>query len=238
MYPLLNNSLRGKLDMMKEQVLKKFNEHAATYDEQRKKLIPCFDDFYSIPISLIESDKTQPTVLDIGAGTGLISAYLKEKFPEAQLTLIDLSEKMLEVAKQRFQDEEIDYVTADYTTYKFEQTFDIIISSLSIHHLSDEEKRKLYQNVYTWLNPGGIFINADQVLGHTPSIDSMYKQDWWEKISASGLTPKQLDEARERTKLDRMSTLQQQLDWLTESGFRDVDCVYKYFNFVVLVGKK
>ncbi|WP_232726063.1 class I SAM-dependent methyltransferase [Bacillus sp. FJAT-42315] len=224
--------------MMKEQVLKKFNEHAATYDEQRKKLIPCFDDFYSIPISLIESDKTQPTVLDIGAGTGLISAYLKEKFPEAQLTLIDLSEKMLEVAKQRFQDEEIDYVTADYTTYKFEQTFDIIISSLSIHHLSDEEKRKLYQNVYTWLNPGGIFINADQVLGHTPSIDSMYKQDWWEKISASGLTPKQLDEARERTKLDRMSTLQQQLDWLTESGFRDVDCVYKYFNFVVLVGKK
>ncbi|PAQ16042.1 SAM-dependent methyltransferase [Bacillaceae bacterium SAOS 7] len=224
--------------MTKEQVLKKFNEHAATYDEQRKKLIPCFDDFYSIPISLIESDKEQPTVLDIGAGTGLFSAFLKEKFPEAQLTLIDLSEKMLEVAKQRFQDEEIDYVTADYTTYKFEQTFDIIISSLSIHHLSDEEKRKLYQNVYTWLNPGGIFINADQVLGHTPSIDSMYKQDWWEKISASGLTPKQLDEARERTKLDRMSTLQQQLDWLTESGFRDVDCVYKYFNFVVLVGKK
>ncbi|OZI12101.1 SAM-dependent methyltransferase [Bacillaceae bacterium SAS-127] len=223
---------------MKEQVLKKFNEHAATYDEQRKKLIPCFDDFYSIPISLIESDKVKPTVLDIGAGTGLFSACLKEKFPQAQLTLIDLSEKMLEVAKQRFKDEDIDYVTADYTTYKFEQTFDIIISSLSIHHLSDEEKRNLYQDVYTWLNPGGIFINADQVLSHTPSIDSMYKQDWWEKISASGLTPKQLDEARERTKLDRMSTLQQQLDWLTASGFRDVDCVYKYFNFVVLIGKK
>lgn len=224
--------------MMKEQVLKKFNEHAATYDEQRKKLIPCFDDFYSIPISLIESNKAQPTVLDIGAGTGLFSAFLKEKFPQAQLTLIDLSEKMLEIAKQRFQDEDIDYVTADYTTYKFEQTFDIIISSLSIHHLSDEEKIKLYQNVYTWLNPGGIFINADQVLGHTPFIDSMYKQDWWQKISASGLTKEQLEAARERTKLDRMSTLQQQLDCLTDSGFHDVDCVYKYFNFVVLVGRK
>ncbi|WP_338751136.1 class I SAM-dependent methyltransferase [Bacillus sp. FJAT-52991] len=227
------------MDTTKEQVMNRFNEHAAVYDEQRKKLIPCFDDFYSIPISLIESGKKDPSVLDIGAGTGLFSAFLKEKFPQAQLTLIDLSEKMLEIAKKRFNHEEIRYVTADYTKYQFEeQTFDIIISSLSIHHLSDEEKRKLYQNVYKWLNPGGIFINADQVLGHTPFIDSLYKQDWQQKIAASGLTKQQLETAHERTKLDRMSTLQQQLDWLTESGFHDVDCVYKYFNFVVLFGRK
>ncbi|WP_203362973.1 class I SAM-dependent methyltransferase [Bacillus sp. REN10] len=226
------------MDTTKKQVMHKFNEHAAAYDEQRKKLIPCFDDFYSIPISLIECEKEAPTVLDIGAGTGLFSAFLKEKFPKAQFTFIDLSENMLEIAKKRFEHEEIHYITADYTQYKFNQTFDIIISSLSIHHLSDEEKRKLYEEVHTLLNPGGVFINADQVLGHTPFIDSLYKQDWWQKIEASGLTKQQLEEARERTKIDRMSTLPQQLNWLTESGFHDVDCIYKYFNFVVLFGRK
>jgi tRNA (cmo5U34)-methyltransferase len=35
-----------------------------------------------------------------------------------------------------------------------------------------------------------------------------------------------------------MSTLAEQLNWLKESGFKDVDCIYKYFNFVVLFGRK
>lgn len=53
-----------------------------------------------------------------------------------------------------------------------------------------------------------------------------------------GLTRQELDAAYERTKLDKMSTLDNQLNWLQESGFKDVDCVYKYFNFVVLFGRK
>ncbi len=42
----------------------------------------------------------------------------------------------------------------------------------------------------------------------------------------------------ERTKLDKMATLDQQLSWLTEIGFADVDCMYKYYNFVVMFARK
>lgn len=227
------------MEITKKNIKEQFNANAAQYDPQRKQLIPCFDDFYSIPIALLESEKDTPSILDIGAGTGLLSAFVKEKMPNAAITLIDLSEKMMDVAKERFKNEErMEYILADYTEYKFDKTYDFVISSLSIHHLTDEEKQKLYATIFSILNDGGIFINADQVLGHTPFIESLYKEDWKHKIEASGLTKQELQAAYERTKLDKMSTLEDQLNWLQERGFKEVDCVYKYFNFVVLYGKK
>lgn len=223
----------------KQTIKEQFNENAPSYDYQRKMLIPCFDDFYSIPISIIEIKKEDPSVLDIGAGTGLFSSFIKEKYQKAAISLIDLSDKMMDASKERFSNyNDIRYIVADYSEYIFEEKFDIIISSLSIHHLSDEEKRKLYKRIYLSLNPEGVFINADQVLGQTPFIENLYKNDWKSKIEMSGLTRKAINDAYERTALDKMATLSDQINWLNESGFQDVDCIYKYFNFVVLFGRK
>ena len=111
----------------------KFNENASQYDGQRRKLIPCFDDFYSIAISISEANINNPNILDIGAGTGLLSSFILEKFPDANVTLIDLSEKMLDVAKERFKaNPNITCIIDDYTKYKFDKKYDVIISSLSI----------------------------------------------------------------------------------------------------------
>ena len=86
-------------------------------------------------------------------------------------------------SKKRFiHEKDIEYIIADYTQYKFDETYDIIVSSLSIHHLSDEEKRKLYVNIFSLLNENGLFINADQVKGHTPWIEHLYKNDWKKKV--------------------------------------------------------
>lgn len=227
------------METTKQSIKEKFNENALSYDNQRKKLIPCFDDFYSIPVSILNLKRETPTVLDIGAGTGLFSSFVKEKYPNARMTLIDLSEKMMDVAKERFNHyEDIQYVVSDYTEYEFKQKFDLIISSLSIHHLSDEEKRKLYKTSFSLLADDGIFINADQVLGSTPCIEKLYKDDWKNKIEQSGLSKEEIEAAYDRTNLDQMATLEEQIGWLKESGFVDVDCIYKYFNFVVLFGRK
>ena len=227
------------MTITREYLKTKFNEHANQYDQQRKKLIPCFDDFYSIPVSIINTKKKNPSILDIGAGTGLFSSFLLEKYPNAKITLIDLSEKMIDISKKRFKgNPNVHYIIDDYTEHKFTNSFDIIISSLSIHHLNDSEKEKLYKKIFSILNSDGVFVNSDQVLGHTPFIEKMYRGDWVQKIESSGLTRSELEAAYERTKLDKMATLDKQLTWLKESGFKDVDCVYKYFNFVVMYGKK
>lgn len=223
---------------MNKNIQEKFDLISQNYDSQRKKLIPCFDDFYNISVSIAESEKENPKVLDIGAGTGLLSAFILKKYPEASLTLIDISNKMLEIAKQRFKNfSNINYISDDYTKFVFNGKYDIIISALSIHHLSNYEKSNLIKKCYTLLEPNGIFINADQVLGETPFIETFNKKMWRKSIETSGLSREELDSCYNRIKLDKEATLEQQLNWLKEAGFSDVSCAYKHFHFAAMVGR-
>jgi tRNA (cmo5U34)-methyltransferase len=173
-----------------------FDNISKNYDEQRKRLIPCLNDFYGLPITAIDLDLPNPQVLDIGAGTGLFSAFLLKRFPDARLTLIDISEKMLEVARQRFKNNlNAKFIVANYSEYNFDVKFDIILSALSIHHLDDREKENLYKKIYSMLKPGGIFINSDQVSGDTSLLDSMYKNLWKDYVNKSGLNKEEIAEA-------------------------------------------
>ncbi|OCT14461.1 methyltransferase [Paenibacillus pectinilyticus] len=227
-------------DNNKHHILTKFDEIAQKYDSQRRKLIPCFDDFYNTAAALVQLDTEAPRILDLGAGTGLFSSYVLQSYPQAQLTLIDLSTGMLDIAKERFAHSEakITYVADDYSSFDAPEPFDAIISSLSIHHLEDEAKQALFTRIFKLLKPGGIFVNADQVLGQTPFIDKLYRSDWVAKIEATDLSQEALQAAYERTKLDKMAPLDTQLSWLRDCGFEEVDCVYKSYNFVVMFAKK
>lgn len=225
--------------MVNEALKEKFNENAEDYDKIRRQIIPCFDDLYEITQYLASSKKETPKILDLGAGTGLLTKYLKNKYRKAQFTLIDISEEMLKISRNRFRGQEnFKYVVADYCEYDFSDLFDIIVSSLSIHHLEDRDKKKLYKKVYDTLNKDGVFLNADQVIGSTADIDKSYQRNWMEKIEQNKFTGPQKDMVMERMKFDKPATLEDNLKWLQNSGFKDVDVYYKYFNFCIFYGKK
>ncbi|MEF2965588.1 class I SAM-dependent methyltransferase [Paenibacillus sp. M1] len=189
-----------------------FDAVAKDYDLQRRGLIPCFDDFYGMALSLAESDASSPRILDLGAGTGLLSGFLWHKYPQAHFTLMDLSENMLEQAKQRFQGKtNFEYVVADYTEYPFAESYDIVVSSLSIHHLTHPAKRRLFRAVYGALEDGGVFVNADQVAGNSPRADAYFRKRWLDAIGQSGLAQSAIDASVERRKVDINARLNDQL---------------------------
>jgi tRNA (cmo5U34)-methyltransferase len=127
---------------------------------------------------------------------------------------------------------------SDYVGTDLVGSYDIVISALSIHHLSDPEKEHLYQQIYALLNPEGMFINADQVLGKTPDLENLYRQNWLDSVRAGGLSEADLQAAQKRMEYDRMSPLDIQLSWLEAAGFQNVDCWYKNFSFAVFGGYK
>lgn len=220
-------------------IKEQFDNISEKYDVQRKQLLPCFDDFYTLPLTMLDFQGEEPEVLDIGSGTGLFSSFLLKIYPRAKITLIDLSEKMLDIAQKRFREQnDFVYIADDYTTCTFNKKFDIILSSLSIHHLSASNKADLYRKCYDWLNPEGIFINADQVLSPSSSTEAKFSSLWKKSVENSTLSPEEIAQAYERIKFDQPSTLAEQLAWLKQAGFQGIDVIYKYYHFCVMYAKK
>ena len=217
----------------------KFSQGAEEYDRQRTHVIPCLEDLYQITSDLSVVENPKPRILDLGAGTGLLTSYLHYKYPEGDFVLLDLSEEMLNIARSRFENvPDFHYLVADYLKHDFEGQFDIVVSSLSIHHLKHQDKRLLYEKIYRHLNPGGVFINADQVMGPYPANEKEYYRNWLNKIDMGSLSESEKTIIFDRMELDNPASLADNFKWLEEIGFTDVDVYYKYYNFVVLYGKK
>lgn len=215
-----------------------FGAIAATYDGQRRQLVPCFDDFYSLPLQAMDYAGDSPRVLDLGAGSGLFSALLLAKYPKARITLVDLSDRMLAVAKKRFEGKDFHYVESSFSDLELpESSFDIVISALAIHHIPGEEKRSLYSKVRRWLDRDGTFVNCDQIHAPDAASEARNIRLWKEFIEASGLPREEIDAAYERMKLDRTSTVEEQMCWLREAGFAQVDLLYKFHTFAVFFAK-
>jgi tRNA (cmo5U34)-methyltransferase len=103
-----------------------FDRAARTYDAVRRQLIPCFDDFYGMVARMIPFGRDDVfDVLDLGAGTGLISALVHERFPKARLRLIDISDEMLARARERFAGaSDVRIAVSDYSVEPLPGKFD------------------------------------------------------------------------------------------------------------------
>lgn len=216
-----------------------FDASAERYDRVRRQLIPCLDDFYRTAVELAPFEPDAPIrVLDLGAGTGLLASFLLSAFPNARLTLVDVSEEMLARARHRFaaRGGQVTFAAMDYSRAQIPGEFDLIVSALSIHHLEDPDKVALFGRVRRALAAGGAFVNADQVRGSTPASDRRYVDTWLGRVKSAGITAEDLGQMYERTRHDRLTDLETQLRWLREAGFADVDCYYKWYNFVVYSG--
>ena len=114
------------------------------------------------------SPEAEISVLDIGAGYGLLSEEVLRTFARAHVTLQDYSEPMFEHARKRLagQANSVSYVLADLCdpswTARVGGPFDLAVSGLAVHNLRlDSLVKRCYRAIFGVLRPGGIFLDYD-----------------------------------------------------------------------------
>ena len=221
---------------------KAFDQTVAYYDDWMKRALPSYRDLFGVATSVMPFETNAPVrVLDLGAGTGLFSEHVLTKYPKATFVLYDLAAKMLDVAKNRFNGRagQFKFVVKDYRELRAVNAYDLVISSLSIHHLVHEDKRTLFHRIYGALKAGGAFVHIDQVQGETPNLQDLYWDMWLQKVKESGAPEEQIQESIDRRQTyDIDAPLADQIQWLKEAGFTDVDCVFKHTFVGVFLAMK
>lgn len=164
-------------------------------------------------------------LLDLGTGDGRMLSLVRSRNPEATAIGLDSSEAMLRRAAKRFGDDPLVELRRHELNLSLLESgpFDAVVSGLAIHHLEDERKRKLFGEIHALLAPGGVFANLDLVRSASPRLHQRFLRE-------IGRT--------EDDPTDRLADLSEQLQWLREAGFGEVDCHFKWLELALMVAAR
>ncbi|KZX14900.1 8-demethylnovobiocic acid C(8)-methyltransferase [Methanobrevibacter cuticularis] len=224
-----------------EETKERFEKTAKEYDDRIIKIIPSYNDMIeALTNSIPFSENKDINILDLGCGTGAITAKIKEKFPNSHVTCLDLAENMIEIAKFKLKKyDNIEFIIGDFSNFDFKDKYDVVVSSLAIHHIETKKgKKELFEKIFSSLKDGGAFYNADVVLGST-DFSTHINNEVWKNNLKKNFNEKEVKElVSNQDKVDIPSKLIDQLKWFEEIGFKDTDVTWKYYGHAVYGGRK
>jgi tRNA (cmo5U34)-methyltransferase len=183
------------------------------------------------------------SVLDVGCGGGNYVLKLLEYSPALDVTLLDLSQPMLERARNRVQQAGAGAITlmqGDIRAVDIgREQYDIIVASAILHHLREETEWELvFAKLYQALKPGGSLWIYDLVEQAIPELNATMH-----RLHGDYLVQHQ-DAAFRDTVFgwiemeDSPRPLMYQLDLMRSVGFRTVDVLHKHSRFAAFGGVK
>lgn len=122
---------------------------------------------------LIQEARIAPgfRVLDLGCGTGTLTVLLKQKYPDADITGIDGDPAVLAIARAKAARQNVSITFDEGMAFQLpyaDGTFDRVVSSLVIHHLTTEDKQRTLREAFRVLKLGGELLIVDFGKPHNP----------------------------------------------------------------------
>jgi tRNA (cmo5U34)-methyltransferase len=190
-------------------------------------------------------DGAEFTFLDLGAGTGAASRVILERHPGATAIMADYSTQMMAAGEQqmalfagRYRTVEFDMTTGVWPT-AIPASLDAIVTSMSVHHLTDDRKQGLFTEIFDHLAPGGWYFNFDPVSPPDPVVEQV-----WQRVNdrenpeaahrRHHRTPE--EQARWENHVRYIIPLDRHLEYMRSTGFAGVSIFWKKLENVIYGG--
>lgn len=222
-----------------EEIRNRFDELAEAYSDIEKGQQTAIDsplclDLISKAAAIYNPDATN--IADLGCGAGNYFVKITSILPDVNVTLVDLSANMLEVASNRVNKNITGKVTTLQSDFRSidlgKEQFDIIVAATSLHHLRSEDEWELvFSKIYHALKPGGSFWINDVIVHENPALNKVMHRGWFNMLEES--IGKVATEAnmRQYEIEDTPQSLNYQLQLMHKLGFRDTQILHKHFCF-------
>lgn len=204
---------------------------------------------------LINAPARPFTVYDLGCGEGLLAEAILGRFPVSEVWCFDGSWSMLRAARLRLEKfgerallRHFELTARDWRSAVVSPLY--VVSSLAIHHLDGGQKQQLFKDLYQLLAPGGSIILADIFQPAGARGVDLAALSWDEQVLRRSLEldgndhfyqdfrTSQWNIFRFPDSMDKPSAIYEQLRWLAEAGFKEVDVYWLQAGHAIYGGSK
>jgi len=234
-----------------------FDWLAPHYESLQPVIDPTRFQTQSVLLDILNAIEPSPkSILDLGCGTGTLTAQILELLPEAHVYAIDCSIAMLETARENLVDftDQLTLAKADFRDPwedVIDRPIDAIVHYTALHNLPHNALREVYTRLIRVLKPGGWFIHGDILEERMPDPVQAIASNIRNFQSESAI----LDLSNGKELLDRFNEIrdasakagrltetpampEQQIAWLTEAGFEFATRVFQDWQVSLFLARK
>ena len=215
---------------------------ASVFDDMLSRSVPFYDEVRKLVISLILAEQKEGLkVLDLGSSTAKFLLDLHSKMEvKMQLKGLDNSQAMLDRAEQKCQafGANIDLQLADMLSYVYKEE-DIIVANYTLQFIRPMQRMELVKKIYDGLNDDGMFIFSEKVVFKDKKLDKDLIDIYYDYKKEQGYSDYEIAQKREALENVLIPfTIEENIQMCKDAGFKNVDTVFQWSNFVTFVSKK
>jgi tRNA (cmo5U34)-methyltransferase len=204
------------------------------YDQRIRTFIPNYAEMLDEAARVL--DPAAKTIVDLGIGTGALSARCLRHAPAARVIGIDADAAMLPLARRRLRGRAT-LMTGNFLRSELPPA-DAVVATLALHHVRTRgAKGRLYARIRAALSRGGTLLSGD----YHPSEDrarSLAQRDHWlQHLRATYTRSKAEQLLRDWSREDTYMPLRTELALLEDAGFSAVDVVWRRGGFAVIAAR-
>ena len=215
---------------------------ASVFDDMLSRSVPFYDEVRKLVISLILAEQKEGMkVLDLGSSTAKFLLDLHSKMSVTmKLKGLDNSQAMLDRAEQKCQafGADIELELADMLTYDYTKE-DVIVANYTLQFIRPMQRLELMKKIYEGLDEGGVFIFSEKVVFDDKVLDKEFIDIYYDYKKEQGYSEYEIAQKREALENVLIPfTIKENIQMCKDAGFKKVETIFQWGNFVTFLTKK